>query len=288
MDVQGINSKPMRLSESFSLREFFEIVFIIVFLMNILIWNCRSVSAKGFPIIIKDLTYRYNLNLCVLLETHVLGSKVEVIIHKLGFESWCRSEAEGFAGSIWCLWNNKEWNIKPVEQMGEEEGTMSRCSRTMKDNGLTMWMNSNTWAYYVEVINPDKIYRLCWKARVPQRLKTFSWLLNHNVLLTNAKRRNRGLIDNGCCPRCPDQDESLLYVMRDCPFFRSIWISNSNRDPHDPFFSQSLQEWLTDNLNKASRTDSETSWPTFFLITCNVIWRKRNDLIFQQENIPFQ
>ncbi|XP_016206670.1 uncharacterized protein LOC107647057 [Arachis ipaensis] len=88
MDVQAVNSKPNEV---------------------------QGVSAKGFPIIIKDLTYRYNLNLCVLLKTHVSGSKDEVIIHKLGFESWCRSEAKGFAGGIWCLWNKKEWNIELLE-----------------------------------------------------------------------------------------------------------------------------------------------------------------------------
>ncbi|KAL4329777.1 hypothetical protein AHAS_Ahas13G0334000 [Arachis hypogaea] len=44
-----------------------------------------------------------------------IRSKAEVIIHKLGFDSWCRSEAEGFAGGIWCLWNKKEWNIEPLE-----------------------------------------------------------------------------------------------------------------------------------------------------------------------------
>nr|XP_029145187.1 uncharacterized protein LOC114924518 [Arachis hypogaea] len=88
MDAQAINSKPN---------------------------EAQGVSAKGFPIIIKDLTYRYNLNLCVLLETHVSGSKAEVIIRKLGFDSWCRSEAEGFAGGIWCLWNKKEWNIEPLK-----------------------------------------------------------------------------------------------------------------------------------------------------------------------------
>ncbi|RYR72317.1 hypothetical protein Ahy_A02g006513 [Arachis hypogaea] len=81
MDVQAINSKTN---------------------------EAQGVSAKRFSIIIKYLTYWYNLNLCVLLETYVSGSKADVIIHKLGFESWCRSEAKDFAGGIWCLWNKKD------------------------------------------------------------------------------------------------------------------------------------------------------------------------------------
>ncbi|XP_052107411.1 uncharacterized protein LOC127740479 [Arachis duranensis] len=82
--------------------------------MNILAWNCRGVSSKGFPIMIRDLTYRYNLKLCILLETHVSGTKVEGIIRKLGFDSWCISDAEGFSGGIWCLWNGKDWQVEPV------------------------------------------------------------------------------------------------------------------------------------------------------------------------------
>ncbi|RYR19564.1 hypothetical protein Ahy_B03g064378 [Arachis hypogaea] len=75
MDAQAVNSKPN---------------------------EAQGVSAKGFPIIIKDLTYRYNLNLCVLLKLMFQDLKL-------------RSEAEGFAGGIWCLWNKKEWNIEPLE-----------------------------------------------------------------------------------------------------------------------------------------------------------------------------
>ncbi|RYQ99953.1 hypothetical protein Ahy_B07g087982 [Arachis hypogaea] len=58
--------------------------------------------------------YRYNSNFCVLLETHISGNKAKNIIKKLDFDSWCISEAVGFAGGIWCLWNKVFWSIEPV------------------------------------------------------------------------------------------------------------------------------------------------------------------------------
>ncbi|KAL4299197.1 hypothetical protein AHAS_Ahas17G0076800 [Arachis hypogaea] len=82
--------------------------------MNFIIWNCRGTASKGFPILIKDMPYRYNSNFCVLLETHISGNKAKNIIKKLDFDSWCISEAVGFAGGIWCLWNKVFWSIEPV------------------------------------------------------------------------------------------------------------------------------------------------------------------------------
>ncbi|KAL4307418.1 hypothetical protein AHAS_Ahas16G0276300 [Arachis hypogaea] len=60
------------------------------------------------------MTYRYNANLFVLLETHVSRHKAENIIKRLGFDSWCISEAVGFAGDIWCFWNKAFWNVEPI------------------------------------------------------------------------------------------------------------------------------------------------------------------------------
>ncbi|KAL4392321.1 hypothetical protein AHAS_Ahas03G0333400 [Arachis hypogaea] len=40
--------------------------------------------------------------------------KAENIIKKLGFESWCISETNGFVGGIWCLWKKSHWEIEPM------------------------------------------------------------------------------------------------------------------------------------------------------------------------------
>ncbi|KAL4299224.1 hypothetical protein AHAS_Ahas17G0079500 [Arachis hypogaea] len=81
--------------------------------MNIISWNYRGTASKGFSFIIKDLVYRYHANLIFLLETHISGHKAEATIKNLGFDSWCISDADGFAGGIWCLWNKSLWNIEP-------------------------------------------------------------------------------------------------------------------------------------------------------------------------------
>ncbi|RYR64792.1 hypothetical protein Ahy_A03g010839 [Arachis hypogaea] len=76
--------------------------------------NCRGATVKELPSIIKDIAFRFRANLCILLETHVSGPKAENIIKKLGFESWCISETNGFVGGIWCLWKKSHWEIEPM------------------------------------------------------------------------------------------------------------------------------------------------------------------------------
>ena len=48
--------------------------------MNLIIWNCRGVSSKGFVAMVKDLSLRYQSNFVCLLETHVGGSRVGKIV----------------------------------------------------------------------------------------------------------------------------------------------------------------------------------------------------------------
>ncbi|KAL4344028.1 hypothetical protein AHAS_Ahas11G0137400 [Arachis hypogaea] len=43
------------------------------------------------------------------------------------------------------------------------------------------------------------------------------------ALLTNYKMRRRGLIKDGSWPRCQGEDETLLYILRDCPFIYTVW-----------------------------------------------------------------
>ncbi|RYR66665.1 hypothetical protein Ahy_A03g012721 [Arachis hypogaea] len=82
--------------------------------MNIISWNCRGASAKGFHTTFLDLNSRYKSNFCILLETHISGKKAKNVIKNLGFDAWCISEAEGFSGGIWCLWKSAFWKVKPI------------------------------------------------------------------------------------------------------------------------------------------------------------------------------
>lgn len=71
-----------------------------VFFMNILVWNCRGVSNKGFAAMIKDLSARYKVHFICLLESHVSGPKAGRIIKKFVFKDYFIKDGVGFSGGI--------------------------------------------------------------------------------------------------------------------------------------------------------------------------------------------
>ncbi|RYQ96030.1 hypothetical protein Ahy_B08g091483 [Arachis hypogaea] len=73
--------------------------------------------------------------------------------------------------------------------------------------------------------NNNRLHKLLWKHNLPQRLKTFYWLLSHEALLTNSRRKSKNLTDNSGCPRCCGEEETMLHALRDCPYIRMAWIS---------------------------------------------------------------
>ncbi|KAL4275453.1 hypothetical protein AHAS_Ahas20G0108700 [Arachis hypogaea] len=63
--------------------------------------------------------------------------------------------------------------------------------------------------FYSDRGEDNRLYKHIWKAKLPQRLKSFSWLITHDALMTNFKRKKRGLTDDGSC-----QDAEMM--MRLC------------------------------------------------------------------------
>ena len=89
--------------------------------MNIIVWNCRGVSNKGFATMINDLSLRFKSHFICLLETHVGGNIVERIIRKFVFNDWFIMDGVGFSRGIWCIWRKEFWNV-------EIEVTQGICS----------------------------------------------------------------------------------------------------------------------------------------------------------------
>ncbi|RYR24239.1 hypothetical protein Ahy_B02g057733 [Arachis hypogaea] len=89
-----------------------------------------------------------------------------------------------------------------------------------------------------------------------KRLKTFCWLLTHEALLTNNRRKSRNLIDNNDYLRCCGEEETVLHALRDCLYICTAWISI---------------EWLSTNLSLVSRKQYGTPWPIIFVTTCNIV-----------------
>lgn len=58
-----------------------------------------------------DLMRSYNLTLVVLLEPRISGLGASDVCMRVGKTHWIRSEADGFSGGVWLLWNEDYINI---------------------------------------------------------------------------------------------------------------------------------------------------------------------------------
>ncbi|RYR22588.1 hypothetical protein Ahy_B03g067891 [Arachis hypogaea] len=117
----------------------------------------------------------------------------------------------------------------------------------------------------------DELFKLVWKWKGTERIKSFLWLAAHNVLLTNVERRRRHMSNSAQCSICNATDEDILHVLRDCPFAKAVWIFLKAHDIITDFFNMTIRDWLFANLS------NETDWSCIFGVASSCLWffRKR-------------
>ncbi|XVF52676.1 hypothetical protein PTKIN_Ptkin05aG0037300 [Pterospermum kingtungense] len=49
------------------------------------------------------------------------------------------------------------------------------------------------------LIGDNTVWKKLWKLNVPNRVRSFCWLLNHKKVMCNAERVKRGFTTNGAC-----------------------------------------------------------------------------------------
>lgn len=79
--------------------------------MNILSWNCRGTTSKGFGSLIRDMKNLHDSKFIVLMETHATGARASGIIKNIGLKGSFIQDAQGHSGGIWCLWDLVWWKV---------------------------------------------------------------------------------------------------------------------------------------------------------------------------------
>ena len=77
--------------------------------MKILVWNWRGDGNANFYRNFFDIICNHRPSIAVILETCILGDRANAASLNLGFDNVCYSNANGFSGGIWELWNS--WDI---------------------------------------------------------------------------------------------------------------------------------------------------------------------------------
>ncbi|XP_061376067.1 uncharacterized protein LOC133318127 [Gastrolobium bilobum] len=76
----------------------------------------EGAGKKGFSALIKDMVFQNKIQVLVLLETRISGSKADRVVRSLGFDNFFIREAVGFSGGIWILWNKSMTSISILEE----------------------------------------------------------------------------------------------------------------------------------------------------------------------------
>ena len=112
---------------------------------------------------------------------------------------------------------------------------------------------------------PFKI-KWIWKLKTLPRIQVFVWKCMHHSLGFNQCLLAKGLQVEAYCPRCNREVESILHMLRDYPFSKTVWHQLGRQVDNSNFFTLSLQEWL--NANATSNLHHKSGplpWNCVFL-----------------------
>ncbi|KAF7833065.1 Non-LTR retroelement reverse transcriptase [Senna tora] len=129
----------------------------------------------------------------------------------------------------------------------------------------------------------QSFWRLLWKWRGMERIRSFLWLCGHNRLLTNVARKKRGIAGSDACSRCNMAAEDLMHTLRDCNKAKCIWLKLVHPSKWHIFFNASRLSWLSLNLS-SNLGYSDNSWDVMFATACWYIWRLRNADVFEDSS----
>ncbi|XP_075641836.1 uncharacterized protein LOC142613385 isoform X2 [Castanea sativa] len=90
------------------------------FLMNIIIWNCRGALKPSFQNRVRELVQFHNPAILVVMKTRVGGNRAREIIDRLPFDGAIRTDAIGFAGGLWVLWNSDRVDVSHLSSTEQE------------------------------------------------------------------------------------------------------------------------------------------------------------------------
>ncbi|XP_057426304.1 uncharacterized protein LOC130719710 [Lotus japonicus] len=164
------------------------------------------------------------------------------------------------------LWDNGQWNfhllytLLPPDIEDEVRNIHVPHIRSHFD-ALRWWHDtggcySPSTAYhslYNQAEDGFANWRKVWKAKVPERVCFFLWLVSREALPTNFRRFQSHLAVSAGCPRCDADTEDVDHLLRGCPDSRNLWSYFCSVLP--PLAVQvPLSQWLGELLSHANST----------------------------------
>lgn len=173
-------------------------------------------------------------------------------------------------------------SIPPYASMNDKFTWGGNPDGTFTTKSAYVILKGNTATYNAP------IFQIIWKWRGTERIRTLLWKLGHGVMLTNSERKRRTMTNDSTCQICQLGEETLFHCFRDCPKARSVWFSLGVENHANFFNNQNWIKWMEMNLKSEGSNKLLPYWSILFGVTLDVLWRNRNDLIFNQNQSNIQ
>ena len=114
----------------------------------------------------------------------------------------------------------------------------------------------------------DSSWAWIWKLGCSKKIRFFIWLVTHDRILTNQHRVTIGIAQTDACPKCSQQTETVMHLLRDCPKSRCVWDRFLPPSKRHIFFSCLQSHWVKGNATDAfdiGRCNNQ-DWSLLFVI----------------------
>lgn len=86
----------------------FSFCYLIILIMNMIIWNCRGANNPNFCNNFSDVIFRHCPAIMIISETKLCGIKAQQIIDRLPLDGAIVANSFGQSSRLWLLWDSNQ------------------------------------------------------------------------------------------------------------------------------------------------------------------------------------
>ncbi len=69
----------------------------------------------------------------------------------------------------------------------------------------------------------EEVYNRIYDTTIESKLRSFQFKIVHNILFTNSRLYNAGLVNSELCSFCKEQRETVYHLFHGCPVVTTVW-----------------------------------------------------------------
>ena len=125
-----------------------------------------------------------------------------------------------------------------------------------------------------------------WKIDSLPRICHFIWLCHHNSVPIREVIASRGIECEAVCPLCNFDAETIIHMLRDCPFAAAFWRKIGVPSDLKSTFSLDILKWLKTNcVYNLLIKMTGCLWKTMFTFAVWSLWKHRNRVVFKNTTL---